>query len=117
MARRSFNRKDRARIFTANGGCCHICKGKIGVGEAWEIEHVIPYALTQDDSDDNLRPAHVKCHKGKTHGEDRPRISKAERVRAKHQGTWPKSKAPIKSRGFSPTRSFNPNTGEVYDDA
>ncbi len=31
--------------------------------------------------------------------------------------TWPKSKAPIKSRGFSPTRSFNPHTGEVYDDA
>jgi hypothetical protein len=46
MARKSFNRKDRARIFNAALGLCHLCEGKIGVAEAWEIEHVIPYALT-----------------------------------------------------------------------
>ena len=100
MSRRSFSRKDRARIFALGKGCCHICGGKIGVGEAWEVEHIIPYALTQDNSDDNLRPAHVKCHSAKTHGEDRPRISKAERMRAKHLGLWPKTKSPLKSRGF-----------------
>jgi 5-methylcytosine-specific restriction endonuclease McrA len=104
MSRRSFSRKDRARIFAANNGLCHLCDGKIGVGEAWEVEHVIPWALTQDDSDDNLRPAHIKCHRTKTHQEDRPRISKAERQRAKHLGTWPKSRAKIRSRGFSNTR-------------
>ena len=98
MPRRSFSRKDRARIFAAHDGKCHICTGKIGVGEAWEVEHVIPYALTRDNSNDNLRPAHVKCHSIKTHTEDRPRISKAERQRAKHLGTWPKSPTPVKSR-------------------
>lgn len=106
MARRSFSKKDRARIFAANDGVCHLCKGKINIGEAWEVEHVIPYALTQDDSDDNLRPAHVKCHAVKTHTEDRPRISKAERQRLKHIGAWPKSKTPLRSRGFGPTRDI-----------
>jgi 5-methylcytosine-specific restriction protein A len=98
MPRRSFSRKDRARIFTASEGVCHLCRGRIGVGEAWEVEHVIPYALTQDDSDGNLRPAHKKCHAVKTHTEDRPRISKAERQRAKHLGTWPKSRTPMRSK-------------------
>lgn len=108
MPRRSFSRKDRARIFAAHEGCCHLCTGKIAVGEAWEVEHVIPYALTQDDSDGNLRPAHVKCHKVKTHTEDRPRISKAERQRAKHLGTWPKpvGNSKLQSRGFQPPRTF-----------
>lgn len=104
MTRKSFSKKDRARIFAANAGECHLCGGKIdGTVEAWEIEHVIPYALTQDDSDTNLRPAHIKCHRVKT-VDDRQRISKAERQRLKHIGAWPKSKTPIKSRGFAPTR-------------
>lgn len=104
MSRRSFSRKDRASIFAQNSGKCHICLGKIDVGEAWEVEHVIPYALTQDNSDGNLRPANVKCHARKTHQEDRPRISKAERQRSKHLGSWPKSRTPIRGRGFPPTR-------------
>lgn len=116
MTRRSFNRKDRARIFNAALGLCHICEGKIGIAEAWEIEHVIPYALTQDNSDDNLRPAHVKCHAKKTSEEDRPRIAKAERQRAKHTGTWPKSRAPLRSRGFAVTRVlWTPGQGETDD--
>lgn len=106
MSRKTFNRKDRARIFSAHDGCCHLCTGKIAVGEAWEVEHVIPYALTQDDSDGNLRPAHVKCHSVKTHTEDRPRISKAERQRAKHMGTWPKSRARLQSAPFAKSRPY-----------
>ena len=30
--------------------------------------------------------------------------AKADRLRAKHTGTWPKSRAPLRSRGFAPTR-------------
>lgn len=116
MARRSFSRKDRARIFTAHDGVCHLCAGKIGVAEAWEVEHVIPFALTQDDSDGNLRPAHIKCHRVKTHQEDRPRISKAERQRAKHLGTWPKSRAPLQSRGFAPSRWITVSSRETHDE-
>lgn len=85
MPRRSFRGKDRERILAANDGKCHLCEGRIDVGEAWEVEHVIPYALTQDDSDGNLRPAHVKCHRVKT-SSDVTAIAKVERIRAKHFG-------------------------------
>lgn len=87
MARRRFTDKDRTRIFAANNGCCHLCKGKIdGVREAWEVEHVIAWELTRDDSDENLRPAHIACHKVKTHEQDRPAINEAKRRAAKFQG-------------------------------
>lgn len=100
MARRkSFNAKDRARVFEANGGKCHLCGGHIQAGEAWEVEHRIPWALTQDDSDENLRPAHVKCHKIKTHQEDRPAINRAKRREAKHKGFARPAKT-IQSPGF-----------------
>ena len=103
--RKSFSKKDRARLFTLYAGECYLCNGKIdGTVEAWEIEHRIPWALTQDDSDSNLRLAHIKCHKIKTHTEDRPMISKAERLYLKHNGMWPSSKAKIRSRGFNQSR-------------
>jgi len=87
MPRKRFTDKDRARIFAANNGICHLCEQKIdGVREAWEIEHVIAWELTRDDSDGNLRPAHVSCHKAKTHGQDRPAINQAKRREAKHLG-------------------------------
>lgn len=87
MARRRFTDKDRARIFANNRGVCHLCNVKIdGVREAWEIEHVIAWELTRDDSDENLRPAHIDCHRQKTHGQDRPAINEAKRREAKHTG-------------------------------
>ena len=88
----------RARVFQAAGGTCHICKGQIdGTLERWDVEHVIPYALTRDDSDENLRPAHVGCHKEKTAKEDAPTIAKAKRVHRKHTGAHrPKKKMPYR---------------------
>lgn len=99
MARKSFSRTERVRIFDLNGGKCYLCDQKIQVGEAWDLEHVVPWELTRDDSDDNVRPAHKHCHKIKTVS-DIQAIRKADRIRAKHIGAWPKSKRPLKSRGF-----------------
>ena len=117
MARKSFSRKERARLFTLNGGVCYLCTGKIGVAEAYEIEHEIPWEISRDDSDDNLKLAHVKCHKTKT-AKDRKDISKVQRMEAKHKGFWPKSKAKIAGRGFGSTRGMmwksNPNP-EIRD--
>lgn len=84
--RRSFSAKDRARIFAAHNGVCHICIGPIKVGEAWEVEHVIPWALTRDDSDGNLRPAHKKCHREEKTGKDVADIAQAKRREAIHTG-------------------------------
>lgn len=100
MARRKrFTAKDRARIFAAHNGICHLCGGKIKDNEAWELEHIIAWALTQDDSDENLAPAHVKCHKAKTHKQDRPAINKAVRLDNKRRG-FTASKKKLQSRGF-----------------
>lgn len=75
----------RARIFDAHDGICHLCGCKIGVGEAWDAEHVIALEISGDDTDENLRPAHRSCHRDKTR-DDAGRIAKAKRVRAKHIG-------------------------------
>lgn len=99
MARKHFSRTERVRLFDLHGGRCHICSGKVQVGEAWDLEHIVPWELTRDDSDDNVKPAHKHCHKAKT-ADDVAAIRKADRVRAKFIGAWPKSRTPIKSRGF-----------------
>jgi 5-methylcytosine-specific restriction protein A len=99
MARKSFSRKERVRLFDLHGGACHLCQQKIKVGEAWDLEHIVPWELTRDDSDDNVKPAHKSCHKVKT-ADDVAAIRKADRIRAKHLGAWPKSKAKLQSRGF-----------------
>ena len=93
-SRHSISRKDRARLFSLYAGECYLCNGKIGPAEAWEIEHVIPWELTRDDSDDNLRLAHKKCHAAKTANDIRA-IRKADRNRDKHNGTFKPS-----GRGF-----------------
>lgn len=106
MARRSFSKKDRARIFAMRKGRCYLCSGKIdGTVEAFEIEHVIPWEISRDDSDGNLQLAHKKCHAKKT-AKDRKDIAKVQRIEAKHKGFYPKpiGNAKIRNRGFTPTR-------------
>ena len=99
MQRRSFSRKERARRFEMHGGICHLCGGKIHIGEDWELEHVIEWHLTRDDSDENVKPAHKSCHGRKTHEEDRPRIQKAKNQEAAHKG-FKRPKQSIRSAGF-----------------
>lgn len=91
---RRMSPKRRAAIFAEHDGTCHICEGKIGVGEGWEVEHIIPLEISGDDSDGNLAPAHVTCHRAKTKGDART-IAKARRVHQKHTGARkPKSSIP-----------------------
>lgn len=100
MARKRFSARERMRLFELHGRECHICGQEIQVGEAWDLEHVVPWEFTRDDSDENVKPAHTFCHKQKT-ASDIKEIRKSDRVRAKHLGAWPKSKRPIPSRPFS----------------
>lgn len=105
MKRKHRNRKERARLFTLHGGICHICKGKILAFEGYELEHIIPFAVSHDDSDENVKPVHAKCHKRKT-TDDAQYIAKTERMKAKHEGHFPKTRgnARLQSRGFQNTR-------------
>lgn len=91
MTRRSWTTLQRARLFEAHGGKCHICGGAIdGTREAWDVEHIIPLALGGDDNEANCAPAHRKCHAAKT-ATDKGQITKANRVRAKHLGARKRS--------------------------
>lgn len=94
MPRRPRSRKERARLFELHGGICHLCEGRIGVGEAWELEHVIPLEISGDESDGNVKPAHEKCHKRKT-PKDAADIAKAKRRQDKHSGAWKPTSRPI----------------------
>ena len=67
----------RARIFAAHDGICYLTGVKIGPEDEWDVEHVIPWALSHDDSDANLRPALVDPHAVKTK-DDVKRIAKAD---------------------------------------
>jgi len=109
VERRSISTKERLRLFALHGGRCHICGDRIdGIREPWDVEHVIPWALTRDDSDKNRQPAHRggSCHGAKTKT-DVKAIAKAKRIEAKHKGAWakkgraiPGSKASGMKRGF-----------------
>lgn len=82
--------KDRARLFEAHNGICHLCGGKIQAGQAWEWSHPIPLAAGGADDLDNAAPAHAKCHKHQTSNFDAPLIAKVRRNNAKHIGAKPK---------------------------
>lgn len=83
--RRSVSTRERTALFQRWNGECHICGGRIGVGEAWDVEHVIPLAQGGEDGGDNLRPAHRKCHSSKTK-DDAANTARAKRREAAHIG-------------------------------
>ncbi|RUW97335.1 HNH endonuclease [bacterium M00.F.Ca.ET.141.01.1.1] len=95
----------RARIFLRSDGICHISQRPIGAGQKWELEHVKPLALGGENRESNMRPALVAPHKEKSADENAIR-EKADRIRAKHLGVYPKSQAKLQGRGFAPTRRF-----------
>lgn len=85
--RKALTRNQRAELFLEHKGICHICKTRIDAerGEAWEVEHVLALEISGRDDWENLRPAHVSCHKFKT-AADKKIIAKGNRIRARHLG-------------------------------
>lgn len=102
----------RLRVFAAYGGRCYLSKRLIRPGEAWELEHVKPLHLGGENREGNMAPALVDAHRRKTAAEMSAK-AKADRIRAKHLGIWPESKAKIKSRGFEKTRPQPSQRGGV----
>lgn len=93
----------RDRIFLRAHGKCHITGRRIMPGDEWELEHIKPLSMGGEHRERNLAPALKESHKLKTAQEATAR-AKADRVRRKHLGLWPKSKTPLRSRGFPKTR-------------
>lgn len=101
--------KARAGIFLLHGGRCHLCGKAILATDKWELEHIHAIGLGGLDIDDNLRPAHIKCHKVKTHGSpatsygsDRHAMAKFRRILLKWGPADPsKSVLMLKTNVFS----------------
>lgn len=97
------------RVFARYDGRCYLTGRKIQPGDAWEMEHIKPLrsALPGEphlNRESNLAPALKDAHLEKTAAENSAG-AKADRIRAKHLGIWPKSKTPLKGRGFSTGRN------------
>lgn len=102
--RPKFSAKRRLAIFMAHGGRCGICGLKIH-GDEYDIEHRIARAISANDADDNLYPAHKGCHATKT-PQDRKDIAKAQRLAGETCTGEPARK--LQGRGFgSVSRGFD----------
>lgn len=93
----------RLRVFERHGGVCHLSGRKIRAGDLWECDHVRALINGGEHRESNLAPALKDAHREKTN-EDVALKSKIARVRLKHLGQWPKSKAQIRGGGFQRTR-------------
>ena len=93
----------RLRVFEAHGGRCYLTGRKIMPGDAWELDHKVALINGGLNVESNLAPALKAAHREKTNA-DVAEKAKIARVRMKHLGIFPKSKRPLRSRGFSPSR-------------
>ena len=84
--RRRLSPRDRAALFDREGGRCHLCKGLVQAGEAWDNSHEIPLACGGADDESNWRVAHRKCHRAHTAAVDAPLIAKVRRQHQRHIG-------------------------------
>jgi 5-methylcytosine-specific restriction protein A len=93
----------RLRVFERYGGVCQLSGRKIRAGDVWQLDHRIALVNGGRHEEANLWPVLVAPHKVKS-AKDVAIKAKVARVRAKHLGVWPASKAKIRSRGFQRTR-------------
>lgn len=94
--------KIRDRIFIRAGGKCYLTGKRLMPGE-WDLDHVKRLADGGEHREKNLAPVWRERHREKT-AEENSDAAKADRIRRKHNGTWPKSKSSIRSAGFRKTR-------------
>jgi len=90
------------RVLAKFNGKCAETKTKIRAGDEWDCDHIKPLWAGGENRETNLQPLLKEPHKEKTAKEAGER-SKADRLRAKHLGIYPKTRgnARIQSRGFN----------------
>lgn len=106
--RRAMTPARKRRIHAAWDGKCWFCRMPVPVeGPEVVYDHVATLWIKGSDADGDIGPIHAApCNKLKT-AADLKRIAKTKRQKAKHEGTFPESKAKIRGRGFQPTRAWS----------
>lgn len=89
----------KARIWLKCDGRCALTDKKLGPGDQPQFDHITPLWKGGEHRETNLQLLCGEAHREKTKAEARDH-AKADRIHAKFHGYWPKSKTPLKSRGF-----------------
>lgn len=87
------------RLFLKQMGRCAITGKKFMPGDRPHADHIVPLKDGGANRETNLQLVFARAHREKTADENAAR-DKERRMRMKHNGTWPRSKAPLRSRGF-----------------
>ena len=87
------------RIWLRQHGRDAITGARIAPGDKTALDHIVPLKDGGQNRETNLQIITAETHAAKTAGEATER-AKERRIRLKHAGLWPKSKRPMKSRGF-----------------
>lgn len=89
--RKAPTRKEKIAAWNRVNGVCERCGKPVALeGASVQYDHEDMREITGDDTVENLRPLHVKCHSDKTANEDIPLIAK---VRRQENLTRPKVKS------------------------
>jgi 5-methylcytosine-specific restriction protein A len=92
------------RVWARCEGKCALTGKTLMAGDAYDFDHIRPLILGGEHREANLQLVSRDAHRLKTRDDVKAK-SKADRVRAKFLGVWPKSKRPLKGRGFEKTRA------------
>ena len=93
----------RLRVYARCEGRCALTGRKMLAGDPFDLDHITPLSMGGKHCEANLQVVYRPAHRAKTAAEAGPR-AKADRIALKHRGLWPKSRRPIKGRGFEPSR-------------
>jgi 5-methylcytosine-specific restriction enzyme A len=91
--RRAWSTTVRMRVLDRFERKCQLCFGEIGT-KGFDLDHAIPLAMNGEDTEANMRPLCIPCHRLKTKG-DVGDIARAKRREAKHLGGKAPSRNPI----------------------
>lgn len=86
------------RIFERCQGRCALTGKKLGPGE-FDFDHIKRLRDGGEHRESNLHVVWRTAHREKT-AEENSEGARADRIRKKHLGLWPRSKTPLRSRGF-----------------
>lgn len=96
--RKKIGKREAARLFLLHNGICCNCGQQIR-GRDWFIEHVEALVLGGAESDENKRPAHLKCKAAKDASDAKARAERDRHITASYRPEGER-RPTIQSRGF-----------------
>lgn len=99
------------RLFLRQNGRCAISGRRMMPADEKHADHITPLKDGGENREGNLQLVLSVPHREKTKAENSAR-AKERRQRLKHAGLWPKSKHPLKGRGFSKRIDIHGEAGD-----